>query len=246
MAIQMIDVSKDNIDDYPPACFMKTDTSGYVIKREWLIKRFKEGLKIKILYDTEDKKIHGFIEYVPGEKAWRAVDAKNYTFIHCIWMYPNAYKNKEWGSKLVKQIIAESNNKTGVAVIASDGPFMATKEIFLKNGFKVVDEDGKEQLLVKQNKKGPLPAFRDYKKQLAKYKGWNILYSNQCPWVARFVSELDTSTKNKFTIKEITTPKQAQDAPSIYGVFNLIHDGKMLADRYISATRFKNILQKEK
>ena len=106
-----------------------------------------------------------------------------------------------------------------------------------------MQEDGKEQLLSKQLKKGPLPRFKDYKSQLKKYKGLQILYSKQCPWVARFVKELKNK---KIKVTEIKTPKQAQASPSIYSVFNLIKDGKILADRYISNTRFSNIMKKEK
>lgn len=34
-------------------------------------------------------------------------------------------------------------------------------------------------------------------------------------------------------------------APSIYATFNLINNGKLLADHYISLTRFNNIIKKE-
>jgi hypothetical protein len=46
-------------------------------------------------------------------------------------------------------------------------------------------------------------------------------------------------------IIEIKTAKQAQKAPSLYGIFNLIYNGKLLSDRYISTTRFLNIINKE-
>jgi hypothetical protein len=141
----------------------------------------------------------------------------------------------------------DAKGKLGVAVVASDDSFMASKDIFLKNGFKIVEEDGKQQLLVKQIKKGKSPSFKDYKKQLEKYRGWNIVYSNQCPWVARFISELDKEIIRKLNvkIKELKTPQQAQNAPSIYSVFTLIKEGKILADHYISGTRFNNIVNKE-
>jgi hypothetical protein len=41
------------------------------------------------------------------------------------------------------------------------------------------------------------------------------------------------------------TPGQAQRAPSGYGVYSLLYNGKLLADHYISNTRFQNILNKE-
>jgi hypothetical protein len=47
-------------------------------------------------------------------------------------------------------------------------------------------------------------------------------------------------------ITEISTSAAAQSAPSPYAVFTLINKGKILADHYISGTRFMNILKKEK
>jgi hypothetical protein len=46
-------------------------------------------------------------------------------------------------------------------------------------------------------------------------------------------------------IIELRTIQEAQNTPSAYGVFNLIYNGKILADRYISTTRFTNIIRKE-
>lgn len=245
MSVKIIDLNLKNTEQYPPACFLNPKNEGYRAKLEWLKERFKEGLKIKVLYDQKDKKIHGFIEYILGENAWRTVSAKKYLFIHCIWISPNSYKKKGYGSDLINECIKDAKGKRGVAVVTSNGPFMASKDVFLKNGFKIVEEDGKHQLLVKQLKKGNLPKFKDYKKQLKKYKGWHIVYSNQCPWAARFISELDKKIVNKLKIKvtELKTPKQAQNAPSIYSVFSLIHNGEILADHYISNTRFNNIIK---
>jgi hypothetical protein len=49
----------------------------------------------------------------------------------------------------------------------------------------------------------------------------------------------------KMDVVELKTPEQAREAPSIYAVLNLVNDGKLLADHYISNTRFLNILNKE-
>ena len=53
------------------------------------------------------------------------------------------------------------------------------------------------------------------------------------------------SASAKPRIIELKTAEEAQNAPSVYAAFNLIHKGRLLADRYISTTRFKNILNKE-
>ena len=172
-------------------------------------------------------------------------------FIHCIWISPNKYKEKGYGSLLIKECVedAKRERKYGVASVTSEGPFMAGKTLFAKNGFRPVAQAKPSfELMVKNIKKGPLPKFRDYEKQLEKYKGLNIVYSNQCPWVARSIPELREIAKKKglpLKVSEIKTAKQAQGAPSVYAVFNLVNDGKILADHYISGKRFQNILEKE-
>jgi ribosomal protein S18 acetylase RimI-like enzyme len=246
----VIDVNEENISQYPPTCFLNPKNVGYQIKLKWLKARFSEGMKIKLLYFENDKKCHGFIEYVPGEYSWRAVEAKDYLFIHCIWVSPNKFKNKGYGSLLVAECIkdAEKQGKAGVAVIASEGPFMAKKDLFLKNGFREVQASGVFTLLVKQLRKAADPKFKDFDNQLRSYEGLKLVYSNQCPWVARFMSELGETIEGKglkIDVVELKTAEQAQAAPSIYAVFNLVNDGKLLVDHYISNTRFLNILNKE-
>jgi len=121
-------------------------------------------------------------------------------------------------------------------------------QIFLKNGYHTVAESGKEQLMAKQFKDGPLPSINDWQSELEKHKDLTIVYSKQCPWVARFMEEVKPfldEYKLKPRIVEINTPEEAQKAPSLYSVFNLIYEGKLLADRYISTTRFINIVKKE-
>jgi len=141
---RIIDVTAQNIDKYPPTCFLNPKNEGYLKKVEWLKERFEEGLRIKVLYDEADGKIHGFIEYTPGEYAWRAVNAEGYLFIHCIWVTPNSYREKGYASDLIRECMNDAAGKLGVAVVASDGPFMAARDLFLKNGFTVVEEDGKK------------------------------------------------------------------------------------------------------
>lgn len=246
MKLKIISINKNNIDKYKPICFLNTKSDVYKIKREWIEKRFNDGIGISILYDEDQEKIHGMIEYLPGEKAWRAVDAKNYVFIQCLWIYPNKLKSKGYGSLLIEDCLKNAKNKNGVAVITSDDSFMANKDIFIKNKFKIIAEDRKQQLLCRVNKKGALPKFKDYKKHLKKYKGWHLVYSDQCPWVSRFVLELDKKIIKKLSLKitELKTAKQAQGAPLIYSSLSLIYNGELLADHYISNTRFMNIIKK--
>lgn len=231
-------------------CFLNPKQTGHQIKLQWLKERFDEGYTIKHLILENEKKPNGFIEYVPGEYAWRAVDASDYLFIHCIWINPNKYKQKGYGSLLIEDCVkdAQQQGKSGVAVITSDGPFIASKELFLKNGFELVAKDERFELLVKQLRSAPPPKFRNWRKQLVHFKGLNIIYSNQCPWVARSIAEIGELIKEKginLKITELKTAKEAQNAPSIYATFTLINDGKVLVDHYVSTTRLVNILKKD-
>ena len=113
---EIISLNSENVSKYPPVCFLNPKNEGYLIKLDWLKARFSEGLKIKQLYLEKESKCIGFIEYIPGEYAWRGVDAKGYMFIHCIWISPNKYKEKGYGSLLVKECIkdAKEEGKYGV------------------------------------------------------------------------------------------------------------------------------------
>ena len=250
--IKIINIDKNNISQHEPTCFLNPKNEGYQIKLEWLKKHFSEGLTIRQLYLENEKKPVGFIEYVPGEYAWRAVDAKGYMFIHCMWVSPNKYKKKRYGSLLIKECIkdAEKQGKYGVAVLVSEGPFMAGKDIFLKNGFKPVAQFKPSfNLMVRTLKEGgPMPKLNDCEKQLNKYEGLNLIYSNQCPWVARSIKDMIETAKSKdlkLKVTELKNAKEAQNTPSVYATFNLVYNGKLLADHYISNTRFLNIIKKE-
>jgi ribosomal protein S18 acetylase RimI-like enzyme len=193
-------VDASNITAFPPTCFLNPQNEGYLIKKTWLEHRFPEGLTIKVLYLENKKKCNGFIEYIPGEYAWRAVTAKGYLFIHCLWITPNKFKNKGFGSQLVQECIADAEKKGcyGVAVITSEGSFMAGKDLFLNNDFQIVTTAKPTfSLLIKPLKKGPLPAFNDWEQQLRTYSGLHIVYSDQCPWVSRSIPELMSIAKEK-------------------------------------------------
>jgi hypothetical protein len=105
---------------------------------------------------------------------------------------------------------------------------------------------------VKQFKKdAPTPKFRgDWDKILSKYKkGLTILWSDQCPYIAKSISEIRKIIKERYGIQaniiEIKDHGQAQDAPSPYAIFSLIYDGELLAFHPISSKRFMNIMDKK-
>jgi hypothetical protein len=246
---KIVEVSKENLLDHPQViCFINPKHEYYPKKIAWLNEQFENDLKIKLLYIKGEKRPVGFIEYVPGEYCWRSVSAKGYMFIHCLWTNGKKHQNQGLGRLLLEAVEKDSKDMLGVVVVTSDKSFMVNQDIFNKNGYRIISESGRDQLMIKQFKEGPLPFINNWQAELEKFKGLSIVYSKQCPWVARFVEEVKPILEDKDLkpkIIEITTPAEAQKAPSLYSVFNLIYNGKLLADRYISTTRFLNIINKE-
>jgi hypothetical protein len=54
------------------------------------------------------------MSYVPGEFAWRGVEASGYMFIHCVWVYSRQHQRKGWGSVMVQACLDEATNLLSV------------------------------------------------------------------------------------------------------------------------------------
>jgi len=74
---EIITITEENIADHPGTiCFINPEHECYPEKVHWLNVRFSEGLKIKLLYLETEKRPVGFVEYVPGDWSWCAVNAR--------------------------------------------------------------------------------------------------------------------------------------------------------------------------
>jgi GNAT superfamily N-acetyltransferase len=253
--MKIIDTNSGSILDYGLCGYKNIKQEGYRRKIDWLRKRFEDGMKVKILHSAEDGTA-GMIEYVPGEHAWRPVDAKGYMFIHCLFVIHKKHKGKGYGSRMVEECLKDAKKQQmhGVAVVTRKGTWMADKGLFEKLDFEVADTAPPDfELLVKKFKKeSPSPKFKgDWEKRLAKYgKGMTIIGSDQCPYCAKMVREIVQTAKSKYGLKprviQLESSQQAQDSPSPFGVSALILDGRLVADHPISNTRFINIIEKER
>jgi L-amino acid N-acyltransferase YncA len=249
---KIVPVDGSNVEELGFFCVKNKKHPGYIAKLSWLRQRFKEGIRIKLIV-TKDGREAGFLEYIPGEYTWRLIKAKGYLVIHCIWVASKKFPYKGMASALLADCIkdAESSGKEGVAVVTSDGPWMASKAVFIKNGFEVVAETEPHfQLLAKRIGKGPLPVFiQNRDERLKRYHGLQLLYTNQCPYIGKAVRELPPVAEKhaiRLDLVELESAAEAREKMlSPYGMINLVYNGKLLADHPISATRFKNILQRE-
>lgn len=248
--MKIVEVTPENAIKETFFCIKDTKRPGFKDKLKWFEKRYKEGLRIKILKNDSDKMI-GFIEYVPAKNAWRPIDADNHMFIHCTYIYSKKERSKGHGSMLIEEAEKEAKTKgmDGLCVMTSKGGWLANKALFEKNGFTQIETKGRFELMSKTwNDRATKPKFHDWTSQQKKYKGWHLLYADQCPWNEKSVAALLNVAMDydvDLKVSKINTIGEAKRAPSGFGVFNLLHDGKLLDDHYLSATRFRNILKKE-
>ena len=151
--IRIIDLDTESIFKYGICGYKNIKRPGFPEKVEWFNARIKEGLRVKILV-SESGGNQGMIEYIPGKFAWRPVDARGYMFIHCLFVgFKREYKGKGYASLLLDACIqdAKKENLYGVSVITRQGAFMVGRELFIKNGFEVVDSAPSDfELLVKK------------------------------------------------------------------------------------------------
>jgi len=193
----------------------------------------------------------GFIEYISGEKSWRGFSDENYLFIHCIYIAKKINRNKDYGKLLLDECIkdAKLHEKIGIAVISGKSAMLAEKNIFLKNGFTTVESNPTNfELLIYKIKEGDTPKLNKKKMPDLYEKGFHLVYADQCPYFKKSIeSILKICKKNSLNLEihKINSAKEAQQSPSLYGVFVLIYNGDLVAEHYISEKRFMNILSKE-
>lgn len=249
--VRIVEMNAGNIFDLGFCGTKSIQHDGCRRKAEWFKKRLTEGMKYKVLY-SEEKGAVGLIEYIPGEYAWRAVEAADFMVIHCLCIFYRPYREKGVASRMIDECIedARDSNKLGVAVVTRKGAWMVGKDIFVKKGFEVADraEPDFELMAKKFEKDFPSPKFKEnWDKALEKYqKGLTILWSDQCPYIAKSIQEIRATVKERYKIRanfiEIEDHEQAQYAPSPYAIFSLIYNGELLAFHPISSKRFMNIM----
>jgi GNAT superfamily N-acetyltransferase len=248
---EIITVDASNVDRHGFFCYMsKPKSPGYRQKRDWLETRLAEGLKIKTVHERGGRKV-GFIEYLPGEHAWRAVHAPGYLLIHCLWVVGKG-KGKGYGTRLLQECLddARAQDKHGVAMVSSDRIWLAGKKLFLQNGFVQVDQAPPSfQLLVYRFRPGPDPAFpTDWETRQARFgAGLTVVRTRQCPYIENGAAEVVQAAQEMdipARVVELGSAREVQEsAPSAYGVFGIVHDGRLLSYYYLSRSTLEQRLQ---
>ena len=249
---EIVDTNAGNIGGCSFCGWYKSPTTlGYRRKMSWLKERYAEGLRYKVLRSEKSGDI-GMIEYTLGNHAWRPVEAEGYLVIHCLTVL-GQYKGKGLGSLLLDSCLrdAKKHNCQGVAVVTSSDSLMAGSDLFIKAGFVSVDRIPPYELLVKKlEKSAPNPRFIVERERLLKRygKGLTILAADQCPYVSQSVERIPEASRTlglEPKVVRIGSARASRGLPTPYGVFSILYEGKLIAERPISATRFMTVMRKD-
>ena len=249
--MNVIDVGLDNVERTGFFCKMSQPKSaGYRRKLAWLERRFAEGLVIKMLDLTKGGR--GFIEYIPGEHAWRAVEASGYLFIHCLWVVGKS-QGQGHASRLLEECVedARRQGRDGVAMLTSEGNWLLGEKFLARRGFRPVASAPPSFTLMALRFGATEPPSMpdDWDTRARRFgDGLTVVRTDQCPY-------LDDATKNAVVeaaargishrVVELTSAIEVRRrAPTPYGVFAIVRDGELLTYHYQTSKPMARLLTK--
>jgi N-acetylglutamate synthase-like GNAT family acetyltransferase len=252
-AYGIVDVNESNVNEYDVLCLKsKKNGEGYRSKIEWIREWFKEGLRLKLLLVKERRGFtsRGFIEYVPGQYAWRGISARGYMVIHCIWVI-GRNRGKGYGTKLLELCLNDAKGMNGVAVVTTESTWLPRKDLFIKNGFEKVDAMPPYlELYAKRfSNNAPLPKFNPIpKERLKKYgSGITVFKADQCPYTSaavRVALAVAEEAGLPARVVHVESCREAQNGVHPYGTYCVLLNGKVLTYRPIGKKGLLEDLQK--
>lgn len=248
--MNIIRVDASNIDDEHICCAI-SDKKGETCvssKKQWMKKQFKEGLVFKRL----DARGKVFIEYIPAENAWCPIEAEGYIFINCFWV-SGQFKGLGYANKLLEDCIndAKAQNKKGLVILSSvkKMPFLSDPKYLKYKGFKICDtaEPYYELLYLPFQQNEFKPKFKNCCKNASiEDKGMVLYYTNQCPHTDKYallIAEIARTKGQSITLIKIESKGQAQNAPAPFTTYSFFHNGKFVANKIFSESKFAKYIE---
>ncbi|MBV7377797.1 hypothetical protein [Maritimibacter dapengensis] len=235
----LITVTPDTLEEHGFFCKMSARKShAWQAKRDWLLARFSEGLELRLLGGKQ----RGFVEFMPAARCWRAIEnADDLMAIHCLWVVGKS-KGKGHARALMEEVerTAHVRGFKGVTVLASKGNWLAKPEVFAHFGYETVEEAAPGfSLMVKRFAPGPAPRLSGSwaAKAAACGPGLTVLRSAQCPYLEDAAEHVKTfAAAQVIPFKDVRLESAADirtRAPSPYGVYALVRDGRLVAYHYL-------------
>jgi GNAT superfamily N-acetyltransferase len=248
--IEIVDVNASNLDKVGFFCAMsKPGSAGYEEKLAWTRERFQEGLRIKAV----QRGGRGFIEYIPGRFAWRAIEAPNYMVIHCMWVEGRA-RGRGQGKALLQSCIRDAHDAglSGIAAVSAKGKVgLVDTDFFLGQGFHIVQfACGMDLVALKFDLAAADPHFSSdlKKKARALGDGLTVVSSPQCPCTyesAQQVVGIARADKIRARSLRVNSLKQLrQTSPSPFASFDIVYDGEVISNCFqrMTAERLEEMI----
>ena len=155
--------------------------------------------------------------------------------IHCLWVN---ITGKGYASTLIRKCIedAREQKKNGVIVITnSDTSWTPSKDIFIKNGFKEIDQApyGFELLAYKFGN-SPDPYFpKDWDERLKQFNDLSIIQTAQCPYVAVATDNVIQAANKLGIHTELIDLKNREEllklSPTPYGIYGVVYKNQLIS-----------------
>ncbi len=236
--MRLLDILPDNVERLGFFCQMsRRKYPGWQRKLAWVRNRLKEGMRIKLLGQGE----RGFIEYIPGEYAWRPVEARGFMVIHCLWVVGKS-KGKGYGDRLLEACMEDARRAgmSGVAMVTSEGNWLAGSRLLSKHGFEAVDwVEPSFALMALRFRDTRVPRLTGQWSEKARRfgKGLTVIRSDQCPYNEDAVEHLLAAAGEHGIPSRVVELNSASDvrtrSPSPYGTFGVVLDGRLVSYHYL-------------
>jgi GNAT superfamily N-acetyltransferase len=216
---------------------------GYDAKMEWMRARLQEEMRYTLL--KVNGRNAGMMEVVPGEYAWRGVEAKGYLFIHCFWVI-GQNRGHGYGRQLLQACLEDAHGMNGVAVMVSKTHWLPTPKLFLKNGFELADQASPSfDLLVRRfNLEAPLPHFKQSAQKAP--LGLTVYHSDQCPYtqnVPDIATQVGRQMNIPVNILRVDSARAAQESPCPYGTLAYYYNGELLTYHPTGTTKLLEMIE---
>lgn len=249
MEREFINVTEENLGEEHLCCIIRSKKPhpGVEAKRQWLLKRLKEGHVFRKL----NEKAVVFIEYAPLETAWVPVVGDNYYYVYCLWV-SGSCKGKGYGKSLMEYCLADAREKgkSGVCMLGAQKQksWLSDQSFVRRFGFEVADatDDGYELLALSFD--GTMPKFApNAKKQRIESQELTIYYDMQCPYICQNVDRVKRYCEEKnvpVTFVQVDTLEKAKALPCVFNNWGVFYKGKFETVNLLDAAYLERILKK--
>ena len=235
-------ITKENIDKEHICCAMSGKQS--LTKKEWLKKRFDEGL---VFYRSQERG-KCFIKYIPAENAWIPLKADGWLYINCLWV-SGSMKGHGYSNDLLKECIrdAKAQGKKGVCILCAEGrkrEFLADPKFLAYKVFRTADvsDCGINLMYLPLIPEAAPPKFKECAVHpVVRQSGFVLYYTDQCPFTYYWVPRVEeTAKKHGISLKviHITDKEAAQNVPAPVTTYALFRDGRFLTQSIQSDKKF--------